>query len=94
MKPVETYIYVGGQLGLVGGTNNDKRKEFVRSSDYAELQDDVTRISLLYTQALNQIALLTKAGDALVLIHCGDCPEQHKKNCALAWIAAKEGKHP
>lgn len=58
MKPVETYIYVGGQLGLVGGTHNDKRQEFVRSSDYAELQDDVTRISLLYTQALNQIAIL------------------------------------
>jgi hypothetical protein len=39
-----------------------------------------------------EVERLRKAGDALVLIHCGDCPEQHKKNCALAWLAAKEGK--
>lgn len=90
MKPVETYIYVGGQLGLVGGTNNDKRKEFVRSSDYAELQDDVTRISLLYTQALNQIALLTQAGDAMAdrLMYQG------YPNTVPAWKSAKEGKQP
>jgi hypothetical protein len=30
----DTFIYVGGQLGLVGGTNENKRHEFVRSSDY------------------------------------------------------------
>ena len=30
----ETFIYVGGQLGLVGGTHDNKRFEFVRSSDH------------------------------------------------------------
>jgi hypothetical protein len=94
MKQVETFVYIGGQIGLACGNHEDKRKEFVRSSDYDELKDDVARLSLLYAQALNKVALLTNAGDALVLIHCGDCPEQHKKNCALAWIAAKEGKQP
>lgn len=58
MKPVQTYVYVGGSLGLVAGTHDDKRQEFVRSSDYAELQDDVARLTLLYTQALNRIATL------------------------------------
>jgi len=58
MKPAETYIYVGGSLGLLGGTHDDKRQEFVRTSDYMILQDDVARLTLLYTQALNQIAIL------------------------------------
>ena len=58
MKPADTFIYVGGSLGLVGGTHDDKRKEFVRTSDYMTLQDDVARLTLLYTQALNQIAIL------------------------------------
>lgn len=30
----DTFIYIGGQLGLVGGTHDNKRHEFVRSIDY------------------------------------------------------------
>ena len=65
MKPADTFIYVGGSLGLVGGTHDDKRKEFVRTSDYIELQDDVARITLLYTQALNEVEMLRVAGDKM-----------------------------
>jgi hypothetical protein len=35
----ETFIYIGGQLGLVGGTHDNKRHEFVRSSDYIKETD-------------------------------------------------------
>lgn len=30
----DTFIYIGGQLGMVGGTHENKRHEFVRSSDH------------------------------------------------------------
>lgn len=30
----ETFVYIGGQLGLVGGKHENKRHEFVRSSDH------------------------------------------------------------
>jgi hypothetical protein len=35
----DTFIYIGGQLGLVGGTHDNKRHEFVRSSDYIKETD-------------------------------------------------------
>lgn len=44
MKQPQTYIYIGGSLGLVGGTHTNKDWEFVRSSDYALLKAEVERL--------------------------------------------------
>jgi hypothetical protein len=40
----ETFIYIGGQLGMVGGTHINKRHEFVRSSDYLALKAELDRV--------------------------------------------------
>lgn len=86
MKPAETFIFFprsdlmqsernawDGQAGLLlAGESADKTKEFVRTRDYAILQDDVARLTLLYTQALNEVAMhkaevdkLREAGDKM-----------------------------
>ena len=102
MKPAETFIYVGGALGMVGGYDEDRRKTFVRQSDYMTLQDDVARLTLLYTKALNEVAVkeaeverLRKAGDELIvaLDKRDDYFDNSDKRQAIAdWNAAKEGK--
>lgn len=72
MKPAETFIFFprsdlmqsernawDGATGLLlAGTNEDKTQEFVRTRDYMILQDDVARLTLLYTKALNESSVL------------------------------------
>ena len=86
MKPAETFIFFprsdlmqsernawDGVTGvLLAGESADKTKEFVRTRDYMILQDDVARLTLLYTKALNEVAVkeaelerLREAGDKM-----------------------------
>lgn len=55
MKTVETFIYVGGSLGLVGGHHRDPRLSFVRLSDYLELDAKLRRLATDSLHDLNQI---------------------------------------
>lgn len=39
-----------------------------------------------------QYERVIKAGDAVTLCLCADTAEQHKRRCAVNWLAAKEGR--
>lgn len=56
MKTPETFIYVGGSLGLVGGYHQDARFSFVRLSDYMELEAKVRRMAMDSLHDINHIA--------------------------------------
>ncbi|CAB4163582.1 hypothetical protein UFOVP804_29 [uncultured Caudovirales phage] len=58
MKTVDTFIYVGGSLGLVGGHHNNPRLSFVRLSDYLELDAKVKRMAMDSLHDINHIAEL------------------------------------
>ena len=65
MKTVETFIYVGGSLGLVGGHHNNPRLSFVRLSDYLELDATVRRLATDSLLDLNQIGGLQEENATL-----------------------------
>jgi hypothetical protein len=56
MKTIETFIYVGGSLGLVGGHHNNPRLSFVRLSDYLELEAKVKRMAMDSLHDITEIA--------------------------------------
>jgi hypothetical protein len=58
MSSPETFIYVGGSLGLVGGHDANPRLTFVRLSDYDELDKKMKRMALDSISDIGQIAEL------------------------------------
>ena len=65
MKTVETFIYVGGSLGLVGGHHRDPRLSFVRLSDYLELDAKVRRMAMDSIHDITEIAELKAENEEL-----------------------------
>lgn len=46
------------------------------------------------TRLKAEVERLRKAGDAIAICLCGGTTEEYNKQCALNWLAAKEGKQP
>lgn len=65
MKTVETFIYVGGSLGLVGGHHRDPRLSFVRLSDYLELDAKVKRMAMDSLHDITEMADLKAENEEL-----------------------------
>ena len=65
MKTVDTFIYVGGSLGLVGGDHDNPRLSFVRLSDYNELEAKLKRLAMDSLHDLNHLGILAEENATL-----------------------------
>jgi regulator of replication initiation timing len=65
MKNPITFVYVGGNLGVVGGHHEDPSKTLVRLTDYVELEAKLKRLAMDSLHDLNQIGGLQEENATL-----------------------------